>query len=327
MNNVNEIETTREFIDDQRNWLDEHRVQTGFGWSKLEGPIDRPSSSLSAFCNGTYNKSPYANGNDKIALSVYRYRQTLAAQAQLRIDAPDIPSYFETRTSRELMTLLQWAQRGRMAVCAGGPGIGKTQTAREYADSASNVWIVTCRPSITTPNNLCVAVLYALGNRKGVRGSSERLSQWVMSEVEGTGGLLVFDDAQHLTIQLVEEIRGWFDQKGIGVAFLGNEEVISRMEGGTRSAAFAQIYSRVGMKIIRPLPLEADAECLAAAWGVHDDKLVALVKDIARKPGGLRSCTYALEVAVLIARSRGEDLARKHLAEAWSQLSSRPVAA
>lgn len=326
MNNVNDIETTHEFIDDQRQWLIEHKQVTGFSWTKLRGPIGRPDSTLSAFVGGTYNKSKYEGGNDKIALDVFRYRQTLVAQAQLRTEAPDIPPYFETRTSKELMNLLTWAQRGRIAVCATSPGLGKTETLKEYKDRASNVAIITCRPSLKTVTGLCTAVLQALGN-KSARGSAERLSQWVMSEIKDSRGLLAFDDAQHLSTEQIEEIRGWYDQTGHGIALFGNNDVISRMEGGTRAAHFAQLYSRVGMKVIRAHPLDQDVEALAEAWHVEDDSVVALLKDIARKPGGLRSCTYALEVGNLVANSQGETLSRTHLAQAWAQLSSRPVAA
>lgn len=326
MNNVNDIETTPEFIQDQRDWLNSHKLDTGFSWTRLEGPINRAGSTLSAFAGGTYNKSKYEGGNEKIALDVYRYRQTLVAQAQLRTEAPDIPNYFETRTSKELMNLLTWAQRGRIAVCATSPGLGKTETLKEYRDRASNVVIITCRPSLKTVTGLCMAVLHQLGT-KNARGSAERLSQWVMSEIKGTRGLLAFDDAQHLTTEQIEEIRGWYDQTGHGIALFGNNDVISRMEGGTRAAHFAQLYSRVGMKVIRAHPLEEDVEALAGAWAVEDDDIVALLKDIARKPGGLRSCTFAMEVANLVANSNSEPLSRKHLAQAWAQLSSRPVAA
>lgn len=324
MNNVNDIETTPEFIDDQRDWLAEHKQSTGFSWTKLEGPIGRPGSTLSAFKNGTYNGTRYEGGNDRIALDVYRYRQTLVAQAQLRTEAPDIPAYFETRTSKELMNLLTWAQRGRIAVCASAPGIGKTETLVEYSARASNVVIITCRPSLKTVTGLCMAVLQALGNRSP-RGSAERLSQWVMTEIRNSRGLLAFDDAQHLTTEQIEEIRGWYDQTRHGIALFGNNDVISRMEGGSRAAHFAQIYSRVGMKVIRAHPLDEDVEALADAWKVEDGAIVGLLKEIARKPGGLRSCTFAMEVANLVASSNGESLNRNHLAQAWAQLSSRPV--
>lgn len=327
MNNVNDIETTPQFIDDQREWLIAHKQETGFSWSRLEGPINRPGSTLSAFCSGTYNKSKYEGGNDRIAQDVYRYRQTLLAQAQLRIDAPDKPKFFDTKASRVVMGLLTWAQRGRIVVCVGSPGVGKTEPMIEYGERAANAVYIRCRKSMKTISALCTAVLIALGN-KSARGSADALSRWVVSELKNKGALLMFDDAQHLTLDMLEEIRGWWDEIGVGVALVGNEHISSQMEGEARTAPYlAQLFSRVAQVIVIPQAYPEDAEALAAAWDVHDEKAVDLIKEIASRPGGLRECTWTLENAITIARSLQQDLSRKHIAEAFAQRASRPVAA
>lgn len=329
MNNVNDIETTHEFIDDQRDWLIAHKRETGFSWSRLEGPVGRPGTTLSAFCGGNYNKSAYEGGNDKIAIEVYRYRQTLMAQARLRIDAPDVPRFFETRAATTVMSLLTWAQRGRIVVCVGTPGVGKSEAMLEYAERASQAYYIRCRKTMKTTSGLCKAVLFALGN-KGARGSADDLSRWVLTELKFKNALLMFDDAQHLTLDQLEEIRGWWDEPGLtlGIALVGNEHVSSQMEGETRTAPFlAQLYSRVAQTIVIPRAYPEDAEALAAAWTVHDEQAVALIKDIASRPGGLRECTFTLELAVTIARSQGQEVTRKHIAEAFAQRASRPLAA
>lgn len=327
MNNVNEIETSPEFIDDQRDWLIAHKSETGFSWSRLEGPVNRAGSTLSAFCGGSYNKSKYEGGNDKIALDVYRYRQTLLAQAQLRIDAPDIPNFFETRATTTIMSLLTWAHRGRIVLCVTPPGVGKTTALEEYGDRAANAYYIRCRKSMKTLTALCKAVLIALGN-KSARGSSDDLSRWVVSELRNRNALLMFDDAQHLNTDHLEEIRGWWDEIRVGVALVGNEHVSSQMEGTSRTAPYlAQLYSRVAQTIIIPQAFAEDAEALAAAWDVHEEKAVDIIKDIASRPGGLRECTLTLEQAITIARSQGQELTRKHIAEAFAQRASKPVMA
>lgn len=329
MNNVNDIETTPEFIDDQREWLIAHKQETGFSWTRLEGPVNRPGSTLSAFCGGNYNKSRYEGGNDKIALEVFRYRQTLMAQAQLRIDAPDIPKFFDTRAAQTVMGLMTWAHRGRIVVCVGTPGVGKTQALLEYAERASHAYYIRCRKTMKTPAALCKAVLIALGNRSA-RGSADDLSRWVVTELRLKNALLMFDDAQHLTLEMLEELRGWWDEPGLtlGVALVGNEHVSSQMEGTSRTAPFlAQLFSRVAQTIVIPQAYPEDAEALAAAWGVHDEQAVALIREIASRPGGLRECTFTLELAITIARSLHQELSRKHISDAFAQRASRPVGA
>ncbi len=326
MNNVNDIEDTEDFITDQRGWLNETKQVRGLTWGQLASLIGRAAGTLSIFATGKYNGGPTAGGNGEIAKQIFRYRQTLNRQAELKVEAPEIPTYFETRTAVEVMHLLSWAHRGRITLWAGGPGTGKTTAAKEYAERASNVWFIPVRKSTTTISALCVAVLTAMRDFTPPTGTA-RISAYVMGKLRDTNGLLIFDDAQLLDIDQIEEIRGWFDETGIGVAFLGNEKVVSRMEGGSRQAEFAQLFSRVGLRMIRAQPLRDDVEALAVAWAVEDDEIVGFLQKIASRPGGLRSCTYALELATMLSRSDNSPLALKHLQGAWAQLSTRPVSA
>jgi hypothetical protein len=50
--------------------------------------------------------------------------------------------------------------------------------------------------------------------------------------------------------------------------------------------------------------LRADAEALAKAWGITDPAMVDLIVRISLTPGGLRNTTYALELAVMIAKAK-----------------------
>jgi hypothetical protein len=63
------------------------------------------------------------------------------------------------------------------------------------------------------------------------------------------------------------------------------------------------------------------------AWRISDADITAFVHTIAMKPGGLRGATFVLELAHMVARASGEELAVGHVQDAWAQLSTRPVAA
>jgi DNA transposition AAA+ family ATPase len=308
-------------IDDMRDWLNNHKAETNMSWSQLAASSGTKTGTLSQFGGGTYK-----GDNQNLADIVFRYRQNLTVQSQLKIEAPEIPDYFETKTSKELMRLLSWAQRGRMTFCAGGPGIGKTITAQQYRASVSNVFLVTMLKSINTVPRLGLAVMRAMGDTTARAGNL--LTGQILSKLRGSEGLLIFDDAQILNIDQVEEIRGWYDTTGIGVAFLGNEQVVARMEGGTRKAEFAQLYSRIGMRMHRNVPLLDDIIALAEEWRIADDeRLLKFLKAIGQKPGGLRSCTFALEIADMIAKSQGKEMSFNHLSSAYAQLNVKPVVA
>jgi len=315
MNNPSDIEID---IAEQRSWLKEHKAATAMSWTELGREVGIKSSTLSLFGGDSYK-----GNNDELAKKIFRYRQTMARQATLSIEAPTIPGYFETRTSRDVMNLLTWAQHGRITYVAGGPGIGKTSAAREYQERASNVWMVTCMPSINSVTALSRATLNAMGDKThGNFGAY--MGARVINLARDSGGLLIFDDAQLLNVQQIEQIRCWYDQAGVGVALLGNETVAARMNGGDRRAAFAQIYSRVGQRIAqRPVALREDVEALADAWHIRDEQLFDFLERLAKKPGALRSCTQVLEMATMFARAQGEELSIKHLSGAAIQLGNR----
>lgn len=305
----------------ERRWLLDYKDRTGLSWSELAQQSGVPSGTLSQFGAGTYGGK-----NDRVAADVARFRQKVAAQAELSLEAPEIPEWFDTPTSNRVNALLNWAQRGRITVLAMGPGTGKTKAARHYRDLMANVWLTTMAPSTAGVNNMQIETLAAMGDREA-RGTPQALSTRIKARVKGTGGLLIFDEAQHLSEKSIEEIRSWHDATGIGVALLGNEQVIARLEGGSRRAAFAQLYSRVGMRHIQALPLTSDARVLATAWGVTDPQQMGFIETISQRPGGLRGCTMTLELAKMIAAGEERPLTIAHLRDAWGQLASRPVAA
>ena len=175
----------------------------------------------------------------------------LASQAAIKLRAVEIPEYFETETSTDLINLLQWAQRGRIVLGALGPGMSKSITARHYMACNTNVFLITISPATSGLRSMEKAVLTALGDR-ATSGNMEALSKAVKDRVRHLNkALLVFDEAQHLTVASIEEIRHWHDETGIGIALFGNETVQQRLDGGTRAAAFAQIFSRISMKLVR----------------------------------------------------------------------------
>jgi DNA transposition AAA+ family ATPase len=308
-------------VDSTRHWLMDLKKRTGMSWNELSRPVGVPSGTLSQFGAGSYK-----GDNQRIADQIFRYQQARASQEVFEVSAPEIPTYFASPTSTDIITILKYGQRGRIVVIATGAGMGKSMTIDHYKASIANVWKATMRPSTAGVMNMQQEVLNALGERDA-KGPPNKLSQMVIEKVRASGGLIVIDEAQHLSEKAIEEIRSWHDATGIGIALVGNISVLSRLEGGSRKAAFAQIYSRVGMRLIRALPLDGDADALCDAWRVNDDAIFRAVRDICQKPGGLRGATMVLELAHMLASSEKVPLNSGHVRDCWAQLSTRQIAA
>jgi len=310
-------------IDEQRKWLTDYRETTRLSWSQVSKRIGIPSGTLSQFGS----EKGYSGNEQKVAEEIYKFRQLLTAQASIEVEAPDIPGYFETETSQQLSHMLSWAQRGKIVAAATGAGLGKSTTARHFAACYPNVFYTAMAPSTAGVNNMQVEVLEALGENNAV-GTPQKLSRQIKERLENRSApLLIVDEAQHLSSKALEEIRSWNDTVGCGIALFGNIKVIQQLEGGARASAFAQLFSRLSMRMTRPLPLNGDVDALAAGWGIEDTAVIDYLRKICMTPGGLRNGTHCLELASMLASSDRTPTAVAHLQDAWAQLSSRVVMA
>lgn len=311
-------------VEQEREWLTAHKSATGLSWTMLGDRIGIPPGTLSPFQTRNYQ-----GNNERVARLIFKYRQTLDSQAFVLTGVPDAPGYFETTTSRRLMSLLIWAHRGRMTLAATGPGTGKTMTIAEYQASASNVWIATMEEATNTLPAMIRVVLRALGVQgRGV--SKDQLSQLVKDSTVGRRGLLVIDEANHLGTEALEQIRAWHDVPGgPGVCLLGNEELLMRIEGGARRDAFGRLNSRIAQRHLQHTPLAEDVEAFCDAWNVSDVGMRDYLKRIALTPasGGLRECMQIVEQAAMLASEDSQALGLGHLRDAQSTRATRFIRA
>lgn len=303
-------------IEEQRTWLIDHRTATGFSWSELAKRLGVKSGTLSQFGS----EKGYGGDEGRIAEAVFRYRQQLAQHASLMNGLPEKPGYFETPSSLELMNLLHYAKHfGRIVCGATGAGIGKTETAKHLQACFPNVFHAEMSPSSAGVNTMQIELLRAMGDRTP-KGTPQALTWRICELLRGLGKpLLIIDEAQHLSQKAIDEARGWNDKTGVGIAFLGNIEVLKQIDGVSKDNAFAQLSSRVAQRMKRAIPLRTDAIALAHAWKIFDDDLVEQVVRISLHPGGLRGATFTLENAFMLAASEGRMISADDIQTSWAQ--------
>ena len=307
-------------IEQQRSWLIQHKEETQLSWSQLEGRTGVNKSSLSLFANKKYGAP-----GDTIAEAIFRYRQTLAARAAISSKSVELPDYYTTSTSLQLISLMTWAKRGRIVMAAMGPGMSKSITARHFEACNSNVFLVTISPATSGIRAMLRAVLHAMGVASPT-GDIQSMSMQIKDRASKLQDpLLILDEAQHLTVQSIEEVRHWHDATGMGIALLGNQQVQQKIDGGSRAAAFAQLFIRVAQSIVRSRPLPDDVDKMLDAWGIMDPAIAREIHRIAQLPGALRGATFTLELANMLAIAEHADLDVKHVTDAWAQLSRRTV--
>ena len=244
--------------------------------------------------------------------------------ARVRRDAanrPKGPQWFSSPSADKVLDALSQCQIVGDIVCVyGGPGVGKTVTLRHYQRKNPAVWIATMAPDCAGVIPALEEIAEAVGLRETVQGA-RRLARAIRKKIEDTAGLLIIDEAQHLSVAALEEVRSIHDATGIGLALVGNESVYSRLTGGTRSSHFAQLFSRIGARLYLRRPTVDDVDALAEAWNVKGHDEIDFLKQIATKPGALRGCTKTLMLASM-SREKGS-LTIQQLRQAWQNLGAQ----
>lgn len=293
-------------------------AERGLAMTDVARQVGIPYGTFSSWMGNTYR-----GRQNPIAEQARHWLTGLEAADRTRALAPKAPGFLQTPTAQAILATLEHAQyMPEMVVVTGAPGVGKTSSARAYAQRNTNVWLITAEPTMSTPR----AVLEELAEAIGVpaRGlSTQQLSRSLTKRMTGSQGLILVDEAQHLTSQTLDQLRMFYDLADIGIGLMGNEAVHARLEGGARAAQFAQLFSRVGMRLARPRPQKGDVEALLDAWDIPGKEERAMLLAIAKRPGALRNMTKVLRMAHMLAGADGaEAVAEPHIRMAWERLSA-----
>lgn len=226
------------------------------------------------------------------------------------VDGPE-PGIVETPSHKKIYQAFAHAQAGALVLVYGGAGVGKTTAAARYAQEHSERGRTAYHVNllgVTTPSSMLHTIADGV-NSPAAFGAYRNVSLMrELSYVLGAGDLLILDEAQSLRPDALDMVRFFLDEHGVGLVFCGNELVFSTIAGKNRSAIFAQLHSRVSMRLHLPRASEADADAVLSSWGVSDSAGRNYGRQIAVGPGGLRQLVMVLRQARIAAAAMGRAL-------------------
>ncbi len=287
-----------------------------FTQARIAREVGISSTTLSQWLSGQY-------GGDNVAVEakVQRWADQMQHDRAVQEAMPTAPDFVETPSAKRILTALRYAQvAGDIAVVYGGAGMSKTSTVRYYSKQAPNVWHATMTPASASVVTALEEIADAIGTAGAQGGGAARVHKAICRRIIDTGGLLVVDEAQHLSVAALDQIRSIHDATGIGIALVGNEAVYARMTGGNRAAYLDRLFSRIGKKVRLVRPTAEDIDALISAWGVEESKCRATLVDIASKPGALRGLTKVLRLAAMQAAAESRAICCSDVKAAWREL-------
>lgn len=270
------MEDTQMTIEQAIQAVNDYRDRTGKTQTAIATELGISSGALSSFLSGTY-KTPHT--------IVPKVHQLLALQEKKAV-APKAPAFMPTSISDMVMTTITYCHlQGKIGVVYGDAGVGKTEAICEYLRQNSLAICITISPSFASMSVVNELLSEQLGIRETV---SRKIYREAVAKLRGSGRVLIVDEAQHLTSKTLDHIRCLCDESGIGVVFVGNEDVYRRLRG-TGKADFAQLYSRIGFR--RPVTINhIKKDDIKAVFGESglDEETIDILYRISHTNYGLR---------------------------------------
>ncbi|WP_231362504.1 AAA family ATPase [Escherichia coli] len=283
--------------------------ETTFKQIALESGLS--TGTISSFINDKYN-----GDNERVSQMLQRWLEKYHAVAEL----PEPPRFVETQTVKQIWTSMRFASLTEsIAVVCGNPGVGKTEAAREYRRTNNNVWMITITPSCASVLECLTELAFELGMNDAPRRKGP-LSRALRRRLEGTQGLVIIDEADHLGAEVLEELRLLQESTRIGLVLMGNHRVYSNMTGGNRTVEFARLFSRIAKRTAINKTKKADVKAIADAWQISGENELELLQQIAQKPGALRILNHSLRLAAMTAHGKGERVNEDYLRQAFREL-------
>lgn len=256
-------------------------------------------SLLSAWKGGTYP------GNmKKVTRSIAQYLYTRYRQKEeTTLDFP----YVETKQAMDINSVVNFCMVHRkMGLVHGPSGLGKTTALQNIARENSQVIYVMAYSKINQ-QDILAEILYAM-NRPLKRISKAKMLRQLRFELQGSTKVIAVDEAQKCRLDVLETLRHLWDSTGVGVVFVGTDDVIDRMKGRGQME-YDQIYSRLAIKVRLKRVANDDVKNILVAAGVEHDGngLFKAAQEIAAKQGHFRTLMNHLQMAYEIARESGRE--------------------
>lgn len=307
--------------DTLRSSIREMMTAHGLSQADISRESTIPGSTLSQFLSNTYK-----GDTQKIAKDLSRWLTAKHEEIRVAAVAPPEPTFTRTKTADQVIGVLRTAQAlADIGLVVGPPGVGKTAAARQYQATSPRVAIATGSPAISTASAILQQLIRSRGDTPRGRSGASKLELTTHARRLFTAGwLIVIDEAQHLAIEALEELRAIHDETGVGIVLMGNDTVLTRIEGNERSAAFAQLYSRAGVRVRLKGTLPEDIDAVLGTMQVTESGVISTAKLVGAKDN-LRVVVKAVRRAQMIAAGDRENLSPDHLRLAYRQLGGALV--
>lgn len=260
-----------------------------YGLSFVATATGIAKSSISMWLNGNY-KGDNAKLTDKINNFIQRECERLNND-ELPIVDISIVKYIS-----EIGRLCH--TKGKIGVCVGRAGLGKTVAVKEYTKNALDAILIESDSGYTAKS-----LLKEIHRRLALsgKGSVYDLMGEVVNKLNQSGRLLIIDEAENLPYRALEITRRIHDKTGVGVLLVGRNILFENLRGFNNQ--YDQLYSRVKYhKLLDRLLIQDVVKILESAG--QDPKLAETY--LQYSDGNTRRLEHLITHSISVARFNGK---------------------
>ena len=212
--------------------------------------------------------------------------------------------FFKWEVTRKIFNVAALCKKhGFMGSVIGEPGLGKSTALKLYtAEDTMAVPVELFKPlGGGTPSGITRRIM-AMCDTRSYDAKTQTRGEWIVKHFEGTGRLLIIDNAHELTQAGLEWVLGFHDSTRCPVLLIGNVELERTIHLVRRAPSRIGVHRDLRAKD----ELEkAAADLLRIHWP-EAPELMPHIKRLIMEPGMLRTVRHALRTARGIAQHKGK---------------------
>lgn len=283
-------------VEDVKDFMEKN----SYSQAKTAKMLGISQATFSKWLNGTYLNA------ENIDSRVLEFVEKKKKREESRNNG--VANFADTCMSLEIIDTLDYFRTQRCIGCIfGDAGIGKTKAITEWSKYKTDVILITARPAFSGSKSF--AKLLARQLKSKVSGACDDIYTDIINKLKGTDKMIVIDEAQHLKLNTIEDIRSLNDdpETRTTIVFVGNLLVYKKLKG-SQEAEFAQLFSRTIITNNKLVTERFELEDIKKVFNVEDDEANEVLLKISKTKYGLRGAVNVYENAL-----NNNDISKKGL--------------
>lgn len=193
---------------------------------------------VSAAAISTFLKGEYKGQNEILAKKIHLYLSHYKQKEK------PVNEVFESKDFKMANFVIDEAVNEKeIAIITGTAGSGKSTIAYEYAKNHPNAILIEA-----TLHTTAKVLLEELENKlhlPSAKNCHEKVVQ-ISKELKRRDVVILIDEAEHLSVRALEDLRRIWDFSGVALVLFGTEILMKNLMG--KAGELRQLYSRIGGK-------------------------------------------------------------------------------